>query len=187
MRRSLSAYAKANPGNAELRRADRHRPAFPDGAVQDQERRPYRACALSRFRPDHHRCDRRADPADDGRQVRAAAAGAVGPAARDRGRRIETLAGTARRRHADRGRLSGCGLRHDLRDRGADGYARRRDRDAQRARSTRGCAPTRCARASASSASIRRSRTVAEFNALVAAEAPRWAEVVRVTGIKAGE
>jgi tripartite-type tricarboxylate transporter receptor subunit TctC len=29
--------------------------------------------------------------------------------------------------------------------------------------------------------------TVAEFNALVAAEAPRWAEVVRVTGIKAGE
>ena len=29
--------------------------------------------------------------------------------------------------------------------------------------------------------------TVAEFNALVAAEAPRWAEVVRVTGIKAGD
>jgi tripartite-type tricarboxylate transporter receptor subunit TctC len=29
--------------------------------------------------------------------------------------------------------------------------------------------------------------TVAEFNTLVAAEAPRWAEVVRVTGIKAGE
>ena len=29
--------------------------------------------------------------------------------------------------------------------------------------------------------------SVAEFNALVATEAPRWAEVVRVTGIKAGE
>ena len=29
--------------------------------------------------------------------------------------------------------------------------------------------------------------SVAEFNALVAVEAPRWAEVVRVTGIKAGE
>jgi tripartite-type tricarboxylate transporter receptor subunit TctC len=29
--------------------------------------------------------------------------------------------------------------------------------------------------------------TVAEFSALIAEEAPRWAEVVRVTGIKAGE
>jgi tripartite-type tricarboxylate transporter receptor subunit TctC len=29
--------------------------------------------------------------------------------------------------------------------------------------------------------------TVAEFNALVAAEAPRWAEVVRMTGIRAGD
>jgi tripartite-type tricarboxylate transporter receptor subunit TctC len=29
--------------------------------------------------------------------------------------------------------------------------------------------------------------SVAEFNALVAAEAPRWAEVVKVTGIRAGE
>ena len=32
-----------------------------------------------------------------------------------------------------------------------------------------------------------RPRRVAEFAAIIATEAPRWAEVVRVTGIKAGE
>ena len=101
--------------------------------------------------------------------------------------RGEALAGAARGRHADRGRLPRCRLRHDLRDRGADGHARRRDPGAQHRDQRGACARTMCARASTSSASIRRSRRVAEFNALVAAEAPRWAEVVRVTGIKAGE
>ena len=181
----LVAQAKAKPGQAQLRLRHRHRPALRRSSCSrckagvDIVHVPYRGGApmiTDLIGGQIHVTINGKSvllPAHRGRQ-----------GARAGGDRRHALGRHAGRADADGGRLPRRALRHAVRGRGAGRRAGGDRRAAQRRRSTTACARRRCAPGLEKLGIEPYPTTPAEFAKLVAEEAPRWGEAVRLTGIK---
>ncbi len=183
--RSFIAYARRNPGKAQ-HGVERQRHLDPSlrRALQDDDRHVHGPLPVPRLGSGAARPDRR----DDGRDVRQPAVGAAADQGRqaDRPRRDEQRAERRVARRAD-DRRGGPGerLRRDLVVRPA------RRRRGRRPTSSTDCSrnrPRRSARPRSRSGCCRRARCRAAWrrptSAAIAAEAKKWAAVVKASGAK---
>ena len=180
----LDRLRQGQSRQAQLRLSDRHAAASHRRAVQAAHRHRCRLHPLQGRQRGHHRSGRRPD-----RLHLRARLGAAGPHQRRhdaaaRGHEPDPAAANPGRADARRKRLQGLHL--DLLERrgGAGRHARARSSKSSTPRSTPSSSPATCATRLLRLGAEVKAGTPADFAAFVADEAPKWAEVIKSSGMK---